>query len=163
MCIEKRRAGWLDPHHHGALRETLIHLCARHQLLCPAYCLMPDHGHFLLMGLADRSDQLLGLRFMRKDWNRLLRPSGYELQKQAYDHVLNESERNQTEFEDTLIYVLKNPQRGKIVEHWDEWPFLGAIAAGYPDFDPRMDLVRFLQSMWKIHNRERTKLRGEAS
>ena len=68
MTIEARRRGWLDREHHAEVREMLIHTCARYQLLCPAYCLMPDHAHFLFMGLSDTSNQRNAVKFFRKAW-----------------------------------------------------------------------------------------------
>ena len=98
MAIEDRRKGWLDHTHHSAIRELLIHTCSRYLLLCPTYCLMPDHAHFLWMGLSPVSDQKNAVKFFRKAWNRLLESSGCRLQKQAFDHVLNETECNPSIF-----------------------------------------------------------------
>src|SRR5687768_14537346 len=88
MTIEARRRGWLDREHHAEVREMLIHTCARYQLLCPAYCLMPDHAHFLFMGLSDTSNQRNAVKFFRKAWNSRLLEKGFSLQKQSHDHVL---------------------------------------------------------------------------
>ncbi len=158
MAVEDRRKGWLNDFHHSRVREILIHLCARYSILCPAYCLMPDHGHFLFMGLSDASDQRNAVKFFRKAWNRLLADAGCLLQKQSYDHVLQETERNPEAFEDTMIYILKNPQRAGLVEDWRDWPSLGAIAAGYPDFEPKEGFQPFSGKLWKIHHHERAKL-----
>lgn len=81
MGIDGRERGWLTQSYHAALREVLIHICARYHLICPAYCLMPDHGHFLLMGLSDSTDQQVAVKFFRRHWWRLLRESGHGLQK----------------------------------------------------------------------------------
>lgn len=119
---------------------------------------MPDHGHFLWLGLDSESDQLKASRFFRRYWNQALRERGFALQKQAHDHVLDEHERNPDAFEDTRLYVLKNPERGALVGSWTEWPYSGAIVAGYPDLDPRD--VKAVEKFWKIHNAARSP-RGE--
>ena len=62
----------------------------RYQLACPIYCLMPDHLHLLWTGVAETSDQLLAMKSFRKDMNGSLGRIGFQLQLQAYDHVLNE-------------------------------------------------------------------------
>ena len=159
MTIDGRRKGWLDDRMHAGVRELLVHLCHRHHLACPAYCLMPDHGHFLWMGLCAISDQLPAAKFFRTQWNRLLAKRGVCLQRQGYEHVLNEHERNREEFEDTLFYILANPERGKLVGEWREWDFLGSMVAGYPDLDPR-EKERFPGSFWKLHHREGESLEG---
>ena len=51
----------------------------------------------------------------------LLRRSGHASQKQPYDHVLDENERNPDAFEDTMIYIFNNPARAKFVEEWRDW------------------------------------------
>ncbi len=152
MTFEGRRSGWLDRQSHCNLRELLLHVMTRHPLVCPAYCLMPDHAHFLWLGTAPATDQKAAAAFFRRHWNRQLRSLGFSLQKQAYEHVLNEHERNPTAFEDTRLYILKNPERAGLVEDWKTWPYSGALAAGYPDLDPREEgaLGRF----WLAHSAE---------
>ena len=161
MTMEGRATGWLNDTMHGAMRELLIHTCARYDLAGPAYCLMPDHGHFLWMGLSDHSDQLPAMKFFRTQLNRTLAPHGVSLQQQPYEHVLNEHERNENEFEDTIAYVFANAERAELVSEWHEWDFLGTIIAGYPDLDPR-DSDRFPSRFWKIHHREVERLEKES-
>jgi len=159
MTIEKRQRGWLDPRMHASVRELLIHLCHRHSMICSAYCLMPDHAHFLFMGISPETDQLSAVEFFRRAWNRRLRAVGVELQKQAFDHVLNEHERNPTAFEDVTLYIMGNPQRAGLVRDWKEWAYLGAVAAGYPDLDPR-GLPGWWGRFWTIYNKETTAKKG---
>lgn len=138
------------------VRELLLHTSSRHFLHCAAYCLMPDHAHFLWMGLWDGSDQLLASKFLRKHWNAALKPRGARLQPQAYDHVLREDERRPEAFEDTVIYVFNNPERAGLVGKWNDWPYLGTILPGYPDL-PSAGFGDFWPRLWKIHNKERTR------
>ena len=152
MTIEGRRSGWLDPLSHGALRELLLHVSARYAVICPAYCLMPDHAHFLWLGTGPATDQKVAAAFFRRHWNCQLRARGFSLQKQAYEHVLNEHERDPTVFDDTRVYILRNPERAALVEDWKEWPYSGALAAGYPDLDPRGEGA--LERFWLAHAAE---------
>ncbi|MEO0414760.1 MAG: hypothetical protein AAF226_07390, partial [Verrucomicrobiota bacterium] len=79
MAIDQREVGWLMHLTHLQIREALLHTCVRYKLACPVYCLMPDHGHFLLGGLHPESDQLKAVKFFRQEWNRLLKlPRNYE-------------------------------------------------------------------------------------
>jgi len=159
MTLHDRATGWLDDKSHGFMRELLLHTLSRHHLHCAAYCLMPDHAHFLWMGLWEGSDQLKAAKFLRRHWNARLADSGARLQPQAYDHVLREDERRPEAFEDTVIYIFKNPQRAGLVTDWVDWPFLGALAPGYPDL-PVTGTGTFWPRFWKIHNRERTRFSG---
>ena len=152
MTIEGRKQGWLDDAMHQHVREILLHTSTRHQLLCPAYCLMPDHAHFLWMGTATTSNQRQAVSFFRRHWNRELHKRGVSLQKQSHDHVLNEHERNPDAFMDILLYVLRNPEAAGLAKDWKDWPFLRAIAPGYPDTDPRAE--DWLPRFWKIHHAE---------
>ena len=159
MTIRDRATGWLDEEMHRFQRELLLHTLSRHHLHCAAYCLMPDHAHFLWMGLWEGSDQRKAARFFRRYWNAELMKRGVRLQPQAYDHVLRESERRPDAFEDTAIYVFKNPERAGLVDDWADWPFLGSLAPGYPDLTVDR-IADFWPRFWTIHNRERTRFGG---
>jgi REP element-mobilizing transposase RayT len=161
MTLHDRAKGWLDDEMHGAIRELLLHTMARYHLHCAAYCLMPDHAHFLWMGLWEGSDQLKAARFFRRHWNAELGKHGVHLQPQAYDHVLRESERRPDAFEDTIIYVFQNPQRAGLIADWQDWPYSGALVPGYPDL-PIHPLGEYWPRYWTIHNKERTRFSGEA-
>lgn len=161
MTIEGRKRGWLDASMHARVRELLLHTMDRHHLICPAYCLMPDHAHFIWMGIAPGADQMAASAFFRRHWNRELRPRGFALQKQGHDHLLNEHERNPAAFEDTVHYVLKNPERARLVDDWRLWRDLGAVAAGYPDTDPREE--KWLERFWLLHRAEVKKHAGSGA
>jgi REP element-mobilizing transposase RayT len=98
---------------------------SRHHVGCPTYVLMPDHIHLIWIGAQQSSNQLLANRLLR---THLKLP----LQKQAYDHVIQEDERTGTLFADTCNYVRNNPARANLVEVAEEWPFQGAMVPGYP-------------------------------
>lgn len=139
---------------HLRVRELLLHTMARYHLHCAAYSLMPDHAHFLWMGLWEGSDQRRAARFFRKHWNAELAMHGVTLQPQAYDHVLRDRERHPEAFQKTVIYIFKNPERAGLVTDWRDWPFAGTILPGFPDL-PSTDFGDFWPMFWKIHNRER--------
>src|SRR3989442_121162 len=60
MPIHLRRQDWLDEKFHAAFREMMLHTAAREGLCSSAYCLMPDHIHFVWMGLRLESNQRNG-------------------------------------------------------------------------------------------------------
>lgn len=148
MTIDQRRQGWLGAELHLSLRETLLHTMVRNDLICPIYCLMPDHMHLLWMGTSTRSDQRKAARFFRTHVNVQLHPARF--QKQAYDHVLRQSEKGPDAVRETAHYIQQNPVRAGIVQNASDWPFLGAMLPGYPAMDPRTS--EFWPLFWKIRS-----------
>ena len=159
ITLEERAKGWLDASFHAFFRELLLHAAAREALLCPAYVLMPDHLHVIWMGLKLSSDQINGMRFLRKhlqlEFTRR-NPSGappYELQKQSHDSVMRQEERKHGAFASTCFYVLNNPVRAELVPHPRQWPWLGAVLPGYPDLHPLDE--DFWPLFWKRYQEQR--------
>ena len=150
MTIDGRRCWWLDALMHAQIREAMLQTFARYQLICPVYCLMPDHAHFVWCGCAARSDQRKASAFFRRNWNVLLERRGRELQKQGFDHVLVETERNSDALEDTCEYVMKNPARAELTQCWQDWDYSGSLAPGYPRLHPQED--RFWPRFWTAYN-----------
>src|ERR1700761_1605584 len=91
LPIANRQKGWLDDSFHRSFRELLLHAASREGLLCPTYCLMPDHVHFVWMGLRLDSDQRNGMAFLRRYLE--LKMASQKFQHQPHDHVLREKER----------------------------------------------------------------------
>jgi REP element-mobilizing transposase RayT len=166
MNVLPATQGWLNDSFHHDFRELLLHACTRESLVCPAYCLMPDHLHFMWMGLSLNSEQLNGIKFLRTQLNRLLvgnRLDGREaalisrsgprlrwkLQPQAHDHVLREEERKQNAFSRVCFYVLANPVRARLVEVEQQWPFSGATVPGYPELNPFQN--GYWEMFWRIY------------
>ena len=150
MSLETRATGWLDTTHHAALRELLLHTCQRYALACPAYCVMPDHAHFLWQGLDAEADQRLAVAWFRRKWNALLAPR-FALQRQSHDHVLRSTERERSAYAAIAAYILQNPQRAKLVPDWHAWSYLGAIFPGVYPLDPRE--ADYWERYWREHNR----------
>jgi putative transposase len=147
LTIGKRGTGWLTADFHEHWQLVLLHTCARYELVCPAYVLMPDHAHVLLCGLMERSDQRLAIEFLRKHLKSSLAP--HQWQHQTHDHVLHEHERDHGAFATIAHYILENPVRAGLAPNWREWRHLGCCAAGYPDLDPRQD--GYWELFWRIY------------
>jgi REP element-mobilizing transposase RayT len=148
--VKERRQGWLDMAFHACFREILLHTCARYQLGCARYVLMPDHLHLLWVGAVPSSDQLKAMKFLRRhlplDW-----------QKQAHDHVLREEERERNAFAETCMYLRHNPVRANLVQSPNDWPFAGSLVPGFPDLDPWES-----DAFWRCFLAYRKALTGEA-
>ena len=109
MSLKNQATGWLNDRHHAALKAICQHALAREFMCCPAYCLMPDHGHFLFLGYDGRTNQRSAVRWMRREWNELLSP--LILQHQPFDHLLREKDRSRDAFADVAGYILRNAER----------------------------------------------------
>ncbi|HEX3626375.1 MAG TPA: hypothetical protein VH280_13225 [Verrucomicrobiae bacterium] len=147
LTVFDRGTGWLSETFHAQFRELMLHVAARENLFCPAYCLMPDHMHLLWMGLRPDSDQRNGMSFLRTHLKQYLAP--FKLQPQAHDHVLREEERKRNAFAKVCFYILANPVRGGLVEEKGKWQFCGAIIPGYPAMHPLDE--NFWPTFWKLY------------
>ena len=152
MTIADRSEGWLTPAFHLQFRELHLHTLHRYDLLCPVYCLMPEHIHIFWLGLSLQSDQIKAVPFLRRLINELLRENGFQLQKQPYDSVLRDKDRERGAVESLLFYITENPVRKSLVTDSAEWPCSGSMAVGYPDFDWRMP--DFRKRLWTIYENE---------
>ncbi len=137
-----RAKGWLNESFHQRFRELLLHTAAREELLCPVYCLMPDHVHLVWMGLRFDTDQFNGMAFLRTHLEPLLAPAKF--QPQPHDHVLSQQERQRNAFTKVCFYNLNNPVRAELVAECGEWAFHGAVVPGYPALHPLQE------DFWRI-------------
>ena len=82
MTIHERKTGWLSPAFYYKFRELLTHTMFRYALCCPIYCCMPDHFHFIWMGILSGSDQRIAVKYFRKQLNLVLKKGDFKLQNQ---------------------------------------------------------------------------------
>ena len=135
LPMAHRAQGSLTAQFHAVFREMMLHAAAREGLLCPAYCLMPDHLHLVWMGIRLEADQRNGMKFLRAQLGPLLNPAKF--QHQPRDHVLKPAERQRHAFSLACAdYVLLNPSRGELAKAPMDWPYLGAVEPGYPRLNP---------------------------
>jgi putative transposase len=147
LPVDQRAQGWLNDRFHTVFRELMLHAAAREGLLCPVYCLMPDHLHLVWIGLHLDSDQRNGMAFLRTYLEPALAP--YQFQHQAHDHVLRNSERERDAFARVSQYILENPRRAGLVNDPHEWRFLGAVIPGYPTLHPLQE--GYWRKFWKVY------------
>jgi REP element-mobilizing transposase RayT len=91
-----------------------------------AYCLMPDHLHFLCgtkggeISVLDFVSQFKG-KSTRIGWRYNIK--GPLWQRRSYDHIVREEE----DLQETAKYIVNNPVRSGVVEKWDQYPFCGFL------------------------------------
>ena len=144
-----RAQGWLNQSFHRYFRELMLHVAAREKLLCPVYCLMPDHIHLIWMGLTLESDQLNAMAFLRTHLEPGLAPAKF--QPQAHDHVLSELERKRNAFSQSCFYLLNNPVAAELVTATEQWQYHGAVIAGYPTLHPLRQ--NFWPLFWRLYQK----------
>jgi len=148
MTVDGRRTGWLNDHAHGHWREMLVHAAVRYRVATPVYCLMPDHAHWVVCGLAEHSDSRLAASFLRRFTEPMFSGLAMAWQKQAYDHVLLGRERLPQAFRAVVEYIQENPVRAGLVARGADWPYSGTVIAGYPTLDWRQP--DFWERWWTI-------------
>jgi REP element-mobilizing transposase RayT len=151
LTMFDRAKGWLTPALHGQFRELMLHTAAREGLLCPAYCLMPDHLHLVWMGLRLDTDQLNGMAFLRTHLEPALSPASF--QPQAHDEVLRETQRKRNAFAKICFYITANPVRDELVAKPEMWPFTGCLVPGYPKLNLFED--GHWPKFWKLYGQMR--------
>ena len=146
LTMFDKTKGWLTPAFHQRFRELMLHAAAREGLVCPIYCLMPDHLHLVWMGLRLDSDQINGMAFLRTYLEPELSPAKF--QPQAQDEVLREDQRKRNAFTKVCFYIAANPVRAELVGENEIWPFTGCVIPGYPKLNPLAE--DYWSKFWKI-------------
>ena len=149
LTMRDRRTGWLDARFYYHFRELLTHSQSRYAIVCPIFCLMPDHVHLMWMGILKATDQRLAIRHLRKRLNASLARIGFELQDQPYDHVLQDEECQESALMETCEYIARNPERAGIVaiDGYASYPYSGCLVPGYPELRP------FAADFWRRFDR----------
>lgn len=149
MTVNKRRTGWLSPAFHARCRELVLHAAVQYNLLCPAYCLMPDHIHILFRGVARGADQRLAVSFLRRHLNIEMAPC--QLQREPYDHVLRRKDLEREAFRAVACYIADNPVRAGMARVAADYPYSGAVLPGRPHAD--LHHPKFWDVFWEMHER----------
>ena len=145
-----RHTGWLDDKFHTTFRELMLHTLVREKLICPIYCLMPDHLHFIWMGCSPTSDQKKAVAFFRTHFELELKPAKF--QTQAHDHVLRAEERRKNAFAKICHYTAENPVRADLTNSRLK---LGPHRLPHPRL-PKASPLRlqtFWDKFWKIYHK----------
>lgn len=151
LTVFDRTKGWLTPSFHQRFRELMLHAATREGLLCPIYCLMPDHLHLVWMGLRRDTDQINGMAFLRSYLEPELSPAMFQPQPQ--DEVLREEQRKRNALTKVSFYIAANPSRAGLIAETATWPYTGCVVPGYPKLNPSGE--DFWPKFWRIHGKLR--------
>jgi len=92
-----------------------------------AYCIMPNHIHIVFSPLPNSDDHYPSVTtimqslkaYTAREANKLLDRQGQFWQRESYDHWV----RNSNELRRIVLYVINNPVKAKLVDHWQDWPW----------------------------------------
>lgn len=146
LTVFDKAKGWLTPAFHQRFQNLMLHAGAREGLVCPIYCLMPDHIHLVWMGLRLDSDQINGMAFLRTYLEPELSPAKFQPQPQ--DEVLRAEQRKRNAFAKVCFYIAANPIRAELIAEKETWPFTGCVVPGYPKLNPLTE--DYWSKFWKI-------------
>ena len=109
MCCENRNPVFLNNDKATWIVEVLRVESLLHQFLVDAYCVMPDHLHFLVFGKAPTSNLLVLAKSLKQKTGYVYQQeAGVRLwQKNYYDHILRANEKSN----DVAAYIWMNPVR----------------------------------------------------
>jgi len=151
LTVFDRAQGWLSAVFHQRFRELMFHAAAREGLLCPIYCLMPDHLHLVWMGLRPDTDQFNGMAFLRTHLEPELAPARF--QPQAQDEVLREEQRKRNAFAKVCGYIAANPVRNELAATPEDWSYTSCVIPGYPKLNPLVE--DYWPKFWRIFEVQR--------
>jgi REP element-mobilizing transposase RayT len=125
LCSFRRQTVFSDSAHCQYLLKLLETECALRHFSVHAYCLMPDHLHFLGEGLDPASDLLHLLKSFKIKSSRAYAAHEPRIlwQKGFYEHILRPGEN----IESVAWYIWLNPVRKRIVSRAQDYPFAGSF------------------------------------
>ena len=124
FCTRERKPTFVNPDVVATtlaqFRQTAVEL--RFAVL--AYCLMPDHVHLLIEGLADTSDlrKFAKLAKQRAGAQYSFQTGKTLWQEGYFEHVL----RSDDDARQLARYIIENPVRAGLVSTPFEYPYLGS-------------------------------------
>jgi putative transposase len=125
LCCFRRRSVFSQLRVCEELLALLRSECASRGFSVLAYCLMPDHLHFLVEGMDPGCDLLQLMKSFRIKGSRRQASLGEGIlwQKGFYEHILRASET----VEAVAWYIWLNPVRRGLVSRAQEYPFAGSF------------------------------------
>jgi REP element-mobilizing transposase RayT len=129
MCCENRQPIFQNHDRATWIVEVLRTEAHLQKFLVDAYCVMPDHLHFLAFGQTPDSNLLiLAKTFKQKTGYAYQQETGVRLwQKNYYDHMLRASENSN----DVAAYIWMNPVRKGLCKNFEEYPFSGSFTRAW--------------------------------
>ncbi len=124
ICAENRERFFVSHERGEAVCVELLRTAANYRCAVIAYCLMPDHLHALIEGVAEDSDfrKFVAMFKQRTSFVHCQRCEKRLWQEGYYEHVL----RDEDPPIGVAAYILHNPIRAGLSTTLEEYPFLGS-------------------------------------
>lgn len=125
LCIVGKKQAFIEPVIIKTFTDLLAVEAKKTSCKIPVFCFMPDHLHLLIEGTSSDADTWKTIvDFKQKSgfWLASNRP-GIKWQKDFYDHIIRSDEKIAVQ----ARYILDNPTRKGIVQHWQDYPYNGSI------------------------------------
>jgi len=125
FCVFRRVPALADPHVAGVLRSAILYYRNLGWYSLPAYCIMPDHVHLLVIPRTIERHVSCIVGSIKNRVRRDLAGSGKSITWQwgYFDRILRESEAISA----VAHYVVMNPQRAGLVRDYRDWTFGGVV------------------------------------
>jgi putative transposase len=130
ICCEKKTPIFRDPIRAAIAVDALRRTSQSTSFLVHAFCIMPDHVHFLLEGTHANSNVMTFVAHWKQQTGYLLRgqvPEGF-WQRRSYDHMLRSNEGVHA----VAWYIWMNPVRRGLVADPSEYAFSGSFTVDWP-------------------------------
>jgi putative transposase len=126
ICCYKRRKIFADAGRCQWLLDLFCAECAAREFAVQAYCVMPDHFHFLAESIALSSDPLALIKNLKIKSSRAYHRETRTLlwQKKFYDHILRPREMPEA----VAWYIWMNPVRQGLTSAPREYQFAGSLS-----------------------------------
>jgi putative transposase len=122
---DKRVAYFNDVENIAITAQALAEAFETHLGHVGVYVFMPDHVHLIVSGSSPEKNLLdLVEGFKQKTTFRIRKNrKAFAWQKDFYDHIIREDE----DYGAQVRYLLRNPVRKGLCEHWEHWPHKGVL------------------------------------
>jgi putative transposase len=144
ICTTRRRQIFLDTQAASGAITILKPLSRKNNFTLYAYCFMPDHCHFVLIGTNANSDLFSFLSSFKGATAKFLSTLGHPSpwQKSFHDHILRTSDA----LASATSYLLENPIRAGLTTTVSTYPFSGSSVLNLKNF--HSPLTKFTP-LWK--------------
>ncbi len=127
LCIKNRI--YIFTHNHENIillfQDILKESLKRYDCKNWVYVFMPDHLHLILEGYSEKADLRKAVALFKQKTGYWFSKNKYNVswQKDFYDHI----HRKDEDLNDHIRYILDNPVRAGLVNHWKEYEFKGSL------------------------------------
>ena len=146
ICCEDRVPIFRDTKRCSVAIDSLRRTSTAMHFLVPAFCLMPDHAHFLVEGISPGSNLVKFVNQWKQQTGYLFRHELHKgfWQRRFYDHILRSADGT----ESVAWYIWMNPVRKGLVAEPQQYPFSGSFTAEWPRMNA---LAKVWEPPWKTN------------